>query len=144
MEISITQHSGGYKVVNETAAKSPKAKSHPMLQPKIVTEVQLWLRTEKGDIRMGTIHSGLIQGVVESSFNPSMKVSKIVVGCREKQIFYCAVCLKLSPKWFLVPNEEWKKYVIPQLQDKVICRPCYDELKETFPSGWKCVENEGV
>lgn len=140
MEISVTPHEDGYKVVNETVAKSPKARDHPKLQPIIALEVQLWLRTEKGDIRMGTIHSGLIQGVVESSIIPSMKISKIVVGCRGKQVFYCAVCLKLSPKWFRVPNEEWKKYVIPQLQGKVICRPCYDELKEMFPEGWRSVK----
>ena len=140
MHISVAQVDDAYVVVNETLVGSPRARGHIAAQPKVSKEVQLWLRTEKGDIRMGIIHSGHIHGVVESGFTPSTKVSKIVVGYRGKQIFYCAVCLKLSPKWFLVPNEEWKKYVIPPLQDKVICRPCYDVLKELFPNGWRPIK----
>lgn len=25
----------------------------------------------------------------------------------------------------------------PELQDEVLCRPCYDELKDMFPEGWR-------
>lgn len=136
MHISVTQVEDAYIVVNETLADSPKARG-PIVKPRRYREVQLWLRTEGGDVKIGIIHSGHIYGVVESSFIPSMKISKIVVGCKGDQIFYCPVCLKLSPEWFMVPNEEWKKYVIPPLQDKVICHPCYDEMKELFSEGWR-------
>jgi len=139
MHISVVQADGAFVVVNETVVNSPKAREHIIAQPKIAKEVQLWLRTESGDIKMGIIHSGDIHGVVELSFTLATKVSRIMVGCRGDQIFYCPVCLKLSPEWFLVSSEEWKKYVIPPLQDKVICRPCYDEFKKLFPDGWRSV-----
>jgi len=140
MHISVAQVDDTYMVVNETLANSPKARGHIIAQPRMSEEVQLWLRTEKGDIRMGIIHSGDIYGVVELNFYRWKNICRVVVGCKGDQIFYCPVCLKLSPKWFRVSNEEWKKYVIPPLQDKVICRPCYDELKKLFPDGWRAVK----
>jgi len=48
----------------------------------------------------------------------------------------CGLCGEQWPKDFHVPNEEWKKYVIPSLQDKCLCWDCYLELKKLFPNGW--------
>jgi len=49
----------------------------------------------------------------------------------------CGLCGEQWPKDFTVPNEEWKKYVIPTLQNKTLCRECYDELRKIFPNGWR-------
>ena len=52
----------------------------------------------------------------------------------------CGVCGVIFPDFFDVPDEEWDKYVIPPLQDKVVCKPCYDKFKILFPGGWEKVE----
>ena len=49
----------------------------------------------------------------------------------------CGLCGEQWSKQFSVSNEEWTKHVIPPLQDKALCRECYDELKSIFPNGWK-------
>lgn len=49
----------------------------------------------------------------------------------------CALCGEQWPEVFDVPDEEWEKYVIPDLQNKVLCWECFDELKKLFPNGWK-------
>ncbi len=135
MHISVAQVDDVY-VVNETLAGSPKARGHIAAQPKMAKEVQLWLRTEKGDKRIGGVEKAEIHGVVELAWNPSTKVAKIMVGFRGKRIFNCAICDMLSPEMFIVPDEEWKKYVIPPLQDKWLCESCYDEMGKLFRDGW--------
>lgn len=52
---------------------------------------------------------------------------------------YCGACAKVNPDFFMVPDEEWDRFVIPELQGKVICHFCYDEMKELFPDGWRNV-----
>lgn len=52
----------------------------------------------------------------------------------------CGVCGAISPDFFNVPDEEWDKYVIPQLQDKVLCKGCYKDMKKLFPNGWAVME----
>ncbi len=136
MHISVVQGDDVYMVVNETLAGSPKARGHIAAQPKMAKEVQLWLRTEKGDKKIGEVEKAEIHGVVELAWVPLTKIAKIMVGFRGKRIFSCAICDALSPGMFLVPNEEWKKYVIPPLQGKWLCRSCYDEQRELFPNGW--------
>lgn len=42
----------------------------------------------------------------------------------------CAKCSKLWPEFFMVPNEEWKQYIQPSEQDKVICLNCYTFIKK--------------
>jgi hypothetical protein len=37
----------------------------------------------------------------------------------------CARCGQLWPTFFMVPNEEWKRYVEPAEQRQVLCRRCY-------------------
>jgi len=49
----------------------------------------------------------------------------------------CVLCGEQWTEMFKASNEEWKKYVIPPLQDKVLCKECFDELKNMFPNGWK-------
>ena len=53
----------------------------------------------------------------------------------------CALCGEQWPDLFKVPNKEWKKYVIPVLQNKILCRDCYEQLKQIFPNGWRKVRN---
>jgi len=50
---------------------------------------------------------------------------------------HCGLCGEQRPKDFIVPDKEWKKYVVPKLQDEVLCWECYQELKSIFPDGWK-------
>ena len=49
----------------------------------------------------------------------------------------CALCGKLWPDMFMVADEEWEKYVIPQLQYEELCFPCFQKMKKLFPNGWK-------
>jgi len=49
----------------------------------------------------------------------------------------CALCGEVFPDMFIVPDEEWQKFVIPELQYEVLCRHCYDRQKELFPNGWR-------
>jgi len=53
----------------------------------------------------------------------------------------CALCGKKYPKFFMVSNEEWEKYVIPLLQTKVLCKKCYKKMKKLFPNGWKMAKS---
>jgi ribosomal protein S27AE len=41
----------------------------------------------------------------------------------------CARCGTRDVGMFMVPNDEWAAYVEPAQRDKVLCRPCYDEIK---------------
>lgn len=49
----------------------------------------------------------------------------------------CELCGKQNPDFFEISNEEWQKYIIPELQNKVLCRNCYKRMKELFPNGWR-------
>jgi len=49
----------------------------------------------------------------------------------------CGLCGEQWPEGFGVPNEEWTKFIIPQLQEKVLCRLCYEKMKQLFPNGWR-------
>ena len=53
------------------------------------------------------------------------------------RMFNCEVCNELFPQMFNVPDEEWDKYVIPNLQHKVLCWDCYVAMKKLFPDGWR-------
>jgi len=54
----------------------------------------------------------------------------------------CALCGEQWPEMFTAPKEEWEKYVIPVLQHEILCRDCYEELKEIFPEGWRNAKND--
>jgi hypothetical protein len=49
----------------------------------------------------------------------------------------CACCGAPWPGFFNVPDKEWKRFVIPVLQKKVLCRQCYDRIKAAMPGGWR-------
>lgn len=51
----------------------------------------------------------------------------------------CARCGAVFPDLFMVSDRDWKKYVIPELRNKVLCRGCYNHMKRLFPDGWKSV-----
>lgn len=52
---------------------------------------------------------------------------------------FCGLCGLGWPQMFNVPDEEWDKFVIPELQGEGLCRPCYDKMKTLFPNGWRAV-----
>lgn len=49
----------------------------------------------------------------------------------------CALCGENWPAMFILPDSEWEKYVIPPLQEEMLCPNCYDFLKKLWPDGWK-------
>lgn len=55
------------------------------------------------------------------------------------RINLCSLCGTVFPEMFSVPDEEWIKYVVPWLQNTMICRGCYNSVKEILPEGWRNV-----
>lgn len=49
----------------------------------------------------------------------------------------CVFCGENWPEFFAVPDEEWEKYVVPALQERILCTPCYEKMKLLFPNGWR-------
>ena len=49
----------------------------------------------------------------------------------------CGLCGEQWPEEFYVSNEDWAKFVLPNLQRQVLCLSCYEELKKLWPKGWK-------
>jgi hypothetical protein len=41
----------------------------------------------------------------------------------------CARCGALWPEMFKVPDEEWKYYVEPAMRREMLCRACYEQIK---------------
>lgn len=41
----------------------------------------------------------------------------------------CRRCGALWPKMFLVPDNEWERYVQMSERDEMLCRGCYDQIK---------------
>ncbi|GAH82956.1 unnamed protein product, partial [marine sediment metagenome] len=39
------------------------------------------------------------------------------------------------PEFFTVPDEEWKRYIQPDMQKEVICKKCYKEIKVWIDKG---------
>lgn len=52
----------------------------------------------------------------------------------------CTTCGEPFPEFFNVPDEEWEKYVPPNLQGEVLCKICYKRLQTLFPNGWRNVD----
>ena len=50
-------------------------------------------------------------------------------------IYVCSRCGKRNPEFFHVLD--WKKYVPPEMQDKILCLMCYKDYKNMFLKGWK-------
>jgi len=49
----------------------------------------------------------------------------------------CAYCGKKWPEMFKVPDEEWQKYIQPDKRGGVVCRKCYDHIKEMIDKAQK-------
>lgn len=46
----------------------------------------------------------------------------------------CIKCGKLWPDMFSVPTQEWNHYIEKNQRNKVICRQCYDFIKDCIDS----------
>lgn len=42
----------------------------------------------------------------------------------------CARCGELYPDLFMVPDKEWRHYIPIGERDKILCRPCYDHIRQ--------------
>jgi len=42
----------------------------------------------------------------------------------------CAKCGTLWPEMFMVPDEEWERYIEPRMRGKMLCEACYTQIKE--------------
>lgn len=51
----------------------------------------------------------------------------------------CGKCGYLFPQFFSIPDEDWKKYVPTNFQEKVLCKSCFTKMRKLFPNGWKSV-----
>jgi hypothetical protein len=49
----------------------------------------------------------------------------------------CAKCGKLWPEMFMVPDEEWQRYVEVGERHQILCRACYDQIKTWIDDGDK-------
>ena len=56
---------------------------------------------------------------------------------RVPYIVYPNVCARCGAQWpdfFRVPDSEWEQYIQIDMRDKVICRPCFDEIRRLIDS----------
>ena len=42
----------------------------------------------------------------------------------------CLRCGKMNPEVFVVSDEEWEKYIQPNIREHFVCKECYDFIKE--------------
>jgi hypothetical protein len=49
----------------------------------------------------------------------------------------CRLCGELWPDTFRIEDNEWQKYIIPNLQKEILCRSCYNKMVKLFPKGWE-------
>ena len=42
----------------------------------------------------------------------------------------CAKCGTLWPEMFNVPDEEWSRYVEPEMRKEMLCKACYAQIKQ--------------
>ena len=46
----------------------------------------------------------------------------------------CALCGDHYPDLFMVPDEDWRRFIQPDKQHAVICRPCFNYIKKASSS----------
>ena len=46
----------------------------------------------------------------------------------------CARCGTFWPKFFMVPDDEWKKYIDPYHRDSILCIDCFNKIKTLIDS----------
>jgi hypothetical protein len=44
----------------------------------------------------------------------------------------CAKCGTLWPEFFRVPDAEWERYIQMDMRDAVLCRPCFEYIKQVI------------
>lgn len=54
----------------------------------------------------------------------------------------CVLCGEFYPLFFGRREKDWMKFVIPELQDEILCRKCYGRMVKLFPEGWKRAAQE--
>ena len=47
----------------------------------------------------------------------------------------CARCGVKWPEMFRIPDETWDRYIEPGERDKMLCRPCWDEIVSLTDAG---------
>ncbi len=47
----------------------------------------------------------------------------------------CAKCGRVSPDFFKVADEEWNRYIQPDMQSKILCRDCYEYIRRIIRNG---------
>jgi hypothetical protein len=50
---------------------------------------------------------------------------------------FCAKCGKKWPEFFRVPNDEWEHYIQADMRETIICKECFDFIKEAIDVGTK-------
>jgi ferredoxin len=55
----------------------------------------------------------------------------------------CVRCGKVWPDMFSVPDSEWERYIEPRMRKEMLCRECYDRVKELIDEGRREDEMEG-
>ena len=84
---------------------------------------------------------------------PACGGQAISCGCSNKKFYsvgyripwtqipnMCRLCGKRWPEMFM--DSKWEYYVPPDLQDKILCKKCYDKMKKLYPHGWEAVNDE--
>lgn len=65
----------------------------------------------------------------EAALEKKGRIPFIVYPC------LCARCGTLCPGMFMVPDDEWKRYVEPAKRREELCRECYDWVKGVIDAG---------
>jgi len=47
----------------------------------------------------------------------------------------CARCGEVDPQFFKVPDAEWEHYVELSERNSILCRPCYDTIRQLIDKG---------
>jgi hypothetical protein len=74
---------------------------------------------------------GVKEGMTDEQAEQAVK-HKVEEKGRIPYILYlnvCAKCGTLWPEMFHVPDEEWERYIEPGERDKMLCLPCYEQIK---------------
>ena len=64
----------------------------------------------------------------ESAWDDLLRAKGLVPYIRWPNI--CGRCGALYQDFFMVPDAEWRRYIQIDARDQVVCRPCYDEIKQ--------------
>jgi hypothetical protein len=74
----------------------------------------------------------------QQGFSPAQQAQWEAQLRREGRVPYivypvlCAKCGALWPEFFRVPDAEWTRYIQIDMRDAVLCRPCYEYIKQVI------------